>query len=163
MFSMKELKHQGERSLLGNMCHDSAKMAIHGTNTENVLTAGAVSFSIAGKMYSKAAATEIDLSDLSLLDEDGDSATASALAAGYTRVTLLALNSSGTVYLIEGTDVANGGSAYCPECPDGYAPYCAVKVVNGTAADFTLGTTTLDTTGITDTYVNLQVVPAATI
>jgi len=160
MFSLKDVKYEGMRNLLGNKSLSAGGLAIHGTNKENVLTAAIVTFTITCVFYTKAATAEVDLSALAVLEEDGDADTIDALSAGYTRVFLLVMNAAGTMKIVQGTDVANGGSAYSPACPDGHAPFGAIKVVNGSGSAFTLGTTALDAADITSTFKDLSHVPA---
>jgi hypothetical protein len=148
--------------LLANRSLTSGGLAMHASNKENVKTANAVTYIINGIFYSKSAQTEIDISGLTFLDKDGNADTVSAQAIGYDRIYLLALDASGNVRVSQGADVATGKTAHWPPCPPQLTPFGAVKVANGSSAAFTFGTTTLDTSGLTVTYTNLSVVPAAT-
>lgn len=148
------------RQLIGDRAYSKGGLADHGTNHENVLTAAAVAYSVGGVMYSKAAQTEIDLSALGVIDESGTTKAIVAQSAGTTRCYLLVLNSAGTIKIVQITGVLPASSSSdCPGCPAGYAPFGAVKIVNGTASAFTFGTTSKTTAGITPTYTDLAIAP----
>jgi len=122
-----------------------AGLAIHGANSENVLTANAFEYSIAGVAYSYAAQAEIDISALTF--------TPTALATANQRIYLLYVTSAGVLDILEGDDHAS--AAVVPATPAGRVALGYIKVVNATGSPFTLGTTGLDTANITDTYVDL--------
>lgn len=157
--SLEDIPGKEERAMLGNRCLGFATLAID-ANTENVQTGTAFSYCINGIMYTKAAVAEIDVSALAVIDEAGDTTTMSAQATATDRWYLLVVNSAGTIKVVQGQAVASGGDCLIPGCPEDYAPFGAVKVENATGSDFTFGTTGLDTANITDTYMNLSVVPA---
>ena len=145
-----------------NMTLDDVGLAIHGTNTENVLTANAADQIINGVFNALAADTEIDISALSFYDGDGNLLSAvTALADGYEAKYVLANNASDTQICCIGWPMltSQGDDADWPNVPTGYAPFGGIKVVNASGADFTIGTTALDASGITDTYYDLGFVP----
>jgi hypothetical protein len=160
-----DIDHAQLRILLGNRAYGKGILAVHGTNVENVKTTAAVPFSINGIMYSLAATAEFDLSALAVLDEKtGAATTLTAQATAYSRAYLLALNSSGTAHIIQGTAVltadvtAGTKSVVCPACPPTLAPFAAIKVVNASGSAFTLGTTLLS--AVTATYFDVAIAPA---
>jgi hypothetical protein len=83
------------------------------------------------------------------------------------------VNAAGTVYVIQGTydgQVLGGSLAIGPRgdgsipqiaVPDTYAPFAVFKVVNGTNAVFTPGTTNWDATGVDAYAVPVSVLPAS--
>lgn len=159
--NLNDLDFAALRQLVGDRSYSKGILAVHGTNAENVKTAAAVDFSVGGIMYTKAATAEFDLSALGVLNEQGEVLAAlSSQAAAKDRIYLLVLNAAGTCGIIQGAAVATGTTCKCPGTPPGYAPFAAVKVVNGTASAFTFGTTSLGTSGLTVTYVDLAVAPA---
>lgn len=158
--SLRAIGQQNDRLMLGTRALSYGLIAIHGTNAENVKTTNAVEFCIDGVMYSKAAASEIDISGLDVIDEQGAASAMTAQATAKDRIYLLALDKDGNIHVVQGQDVDTGADCFCPGCPALHAPFAAVKVANATGSDFTFGTTDLDTSGITDTYFNLSVVPS---
>jgi len=122
-----------------------AGLAIHGVNSENVLTANDFEYGIAGVAYSYAAQAEIDISALTF--------TPTELATANQRIFLLYVTSAGVLDILEGDDHAT--AAVVPPTPAGRVALGYIKVVNASGAGFTLGTTGLDAAGITDTYVDL--------
>ncbi len=150
------------RRTIGGLCIGNAGLAIHGTNVENVLTATAVVLTHNGVCNAFAAQTEIDLSAKTAYDEKGVALSAiPTLAAGYTRKYVLAANSSDAIIILCGKPMltAQGDDADWPVLPAGYCPFGGIKVVNGTASAFTLGTTALNTASLTVTYSSLLTIP----
>ncbi len=156
-----DLDHSSIRSAVANHTYSKPGLAIHGTNTENALTASAIIASIAGVMYTKAAVTEIDLSALAVIDETGATATLAAQATAKDRIYLLVMNASAALKIVQGTPVATAAVCPCPRCPDGYVAVGAIKVVNATGSNFTLGTTDLDASNVTATFYDLAMAPEA--
>lgn len=149
------------RDSTANRAWSKGKVAKHATNHENVKTTATVNFSIAGVMYAKTATGEFDLSALSVITDTGATSAITEQATATDRVYLLVLNSGGTAKIIQGTAVATGGTAACPGCPDGYAPFAAIKVANASGAGFTLGTTALNAGSVTSTYYDVSLAPAS--
>jgi hypothetical protein len=172
MSSLNQLRQKALRNIIGNQCLGSVGLAIHGTNVENVLTANAVSAVINGVIVAIAADTEVDISaEKRLVSTSTEFAVDvwalaaaaggfGALAIGYSNIYVVMVNASGTYGIVEGTAVAGTTLPDYPNTPDeDWCPICAIGVVNASAAAFTLGTTSLATAGITDTYINLNRVP----
>lgn len=175
MSNLAGITNQAVRSAMGTRSLTAANLAIHGSNSENCLTTAAVVHTIDGKFQTNfAIASEIDLSALSVVDANGNSldsvVTMPAIAAGgdsRTKVYILACIGT-TAYIVEPeVDVAAAqtNSEESLKCPDGYAPFGTIKVVQSPtdaagSALFTLGTT--DMTGITNqtvTFGSISLVP----
>ena len=145
------------RNLLGNMCFTSGVLAIDGTNTENVQTTVAVLYSVKGIIYSLAPIAEIDVSGLGGLPT-------TALADGYTQIFgFEASTDASVVTVVFGdqvlTSAITAGTAevsWPRASTTDHTIFGAVKVVNASGSDWTLGTTDLDAASITDTYYNVS-------
>ena len=157
--NFSHVDHAALRSLLGSRCYGKAGLAIDATPAD-VETTAAVDYSIDGVMYSLGITAAIDLSATPVINEAGATVAMTAQAKDTDRAYLLVVNAAGTIKVVQGTAVATGATCPCPTCPEGYAPFGAVKVANGTEDDFTFGTTSLATVGITDTYFDLSMAPA---
>lgn len=171
------------RNTIGDRAFTPGLLAIDGVNVENVETTAAVVHTINGVFQTDYAAdTETDLSALAVLSaKNGEvlsaagasSATVAhpALAAGDDTQTLVyILACKGNVaYIIEpNIDVAasQDRANYDLSCPEGYAPFGLIKVVQaptpsvGVAA-FQLGVNDLTSiTGRTTTFFDICAVPA---
>jgi len=129
--------------IMRNRCHGPATLAIHGTTKTNITTV-AFNFEIGGRMLSKAAVTA------------GTAVAGGTIAAGRAALLAMLINASGTFSFQLGDSVAAADVALT-ELPEFANTLCcvgAVKIVNGTASVFTLGTTALDATDVTTTYYN---------
>lgn len=168
--SLSGVTNASVRNTLGDRCFSAAGLAIHGVNTENVLTAAAVVHCAGGVFQTDLAiAAEIDLSAVAVLNRKGETAVlveAPAIAAGGDTVTktyLLACKGN-TPYIVEPEEDVAADDNQLEEltCPAGYAPFGVIKLVRvAGAAAFTLGTTALDDTGVTATFTDLSVSPAS--
>ncbi len=159
--NLNDLDLAALRQLIGDRSYSKGALAKHGANHENVLTTVAVDFSIGGVMYTKAITAEFDLSGVAVLNEQGEVLSAvTAQAIGKVRAYLLVLNAAGTPAIIQGVPATSGSACVCPGTPPGYAPFAAIKVTNASAGTFTLGTTALNTAGLTVAYTDLSVAPA---
>lgn len=165
------------RGSIGTFSNGQGILAVDGTNVENLQTTGAVEHSVNGvSMTDLATIAEWDLSAAVVLDaKTGAVLTATkahpALAAGDDSQTIVYIFACrGNVpYIIEpSVDVAaaQDDASYELTCPDGYAPFGAVKIVQvptasvGVAA-FQLGVDDLTgITGRTTTVYNLTHCPA---
>ena len=158
------------RNTLADRCFTAAGLAIHGANTENVLTTAAVVHCANGVFQTNLAIdAELDLSATAVLNRKGETVSlveAPAIAAGGDTVTkTYILACLGNVsYIIEAEEDVAADDNQLEEltCPAGYAPYGAIKIVRvAGAAAFTLGTTDLDAANTTSTFSNLSVCPAS--
>ena len=142
----------------GTMCLSKAGLAIGSTPAQVAIAApngAGVDFAINGVIYHKADAASVAIT------------AATAQAASYTCIYLVCLNSSGTLSTVKGTavltanltagtDVLQFPTPTADTCPIGY-----LKVATAAGYTFTAGTTDLNATGITTTYVDLLAVPVA--
>ena len=135
-----------------NGCFDNPALAI-ATTTSAFKTANAISYAIAGQIYSKAATDNIAFSAVS--------GTLSNLSAGQQCVFLVCIDSAGTVKVVQSPIVSSGDANPVPAVPGGYAAIGAIKV--NAAATFTVGTTALNAANITTTYFNFAGHPGAAI
>lgn len=170
--NLNHLRHENLRNNIGNFCAASAGLAIHGTNTENVLTANAVSVSINGVLRVHAADAEIDLSaEFRLVKTSAPEAVEvwalaaaaagyATLADGYANRYLIVVDASGGYGIIEGVAVAGTTLPDYPDTPpDSWCPIGCINIVNASGSGFDLGTTALS--AVTDTYENLSHVPSS--
>lgn len=111
---------------------------------KGIKTANTVLFSLDGHAGSKAATNNIAL-------------TGSAIPASSYRWWLVTVDTSGNFTATPGTDNKN----VLPDIPASQSVVGAFKIATAAATTFTPGTTGLNSTGITDTYYDLSVVPTA--
>ena len=133
------------------------------TGTETVYdTTVAISYSIAGKAYSKAT-----VADGATPTTDGNSVALPAIVAGTGACVVWALNSSGTVTLFQSdakTLDSSNNFEYAPQFPgvnmDNYCPFAYMIVKNAAgSSDFTVGTSNWDQTGATLAIQNVHQLP----
>ena len=146
----RPFKNELQNILASNRCFTHATLAEHGSNHENIST-GALTYMIDGLMYTKAAQTELDLSGLDGISDQGGNTDC---------LYLLAIDASGAFSIVKGTDHAVGSedAKRIPKIPENVCVVGAVHLSNEQAASaaFTLGTTALNETGVTATYYNLS-------
>lgn len=146
---IENLVHEDLIKLLGNRCNSDVGIAIHGTNAENVLTAAAAVYSIDGYQYTKAAAAEVDISGLSGLPID--------LTAGKAAIYALSLDAAGAWTVDKGAEVAAIADAVPPSVALTKTPVALIKVTNGTASAFVIGTTAFSAASVTTTFHDISV------
>ncbi len=142
--TLGDLSHAVLRYLFGNRCSQAAGLALATVSKVKLQIVNAISFSIAGVLYLKAATNEIVVA-------------AAVQAANSTCYYVLCLNSAGTLSAVKGTD---GGDI--PAVTDEtLCPIGVLKIVNAQAASatVTLGTTDLTTAGITTSFKDLAALP----
>ncbi len=177
------------RDTIGNCSLSKAGLAVDGVNVENVETTAAVNHTVNGVFQTPFPVTaEINLSALAVINGK-DGTVVSAAAAGSLTKSHPAIAAAGTnrieaqtivyilackgvvAYIIEpDVDVAaaQDDANYDLSCPEGYAPFGLIKIVQtptastGVAA-FKLGSGTIgDLTGITGrvtSFFDISVVP----
>lgn len=160
MGTFADIDHADLRQAIANRAYSKGVIAIDGTNAENVQTSAAVDYSINGVMYQLAITAEIDVSGLGVLTEKGATTTMTAQATATDRIYLLVLNTSAAIKVVQGVAVATGETCYCPRVPPNHCAFAAIKVANASGSAFTFGTTSLATSGVTDTYFDLTMAPA---
>lgn len=131
-----------------NCCTTSAGLVIGSGSKVKAKVANTINYVIDGVLYQKTTA-EIAL---------GGANQATATACIY----LISVNASGTLACTQGDPVASTATPVIPDLPADSAPVGYVKVVNATGSNFQPGTTELDASGLTVTYVNLFSMATAT-
>ncbi len=140
----------------GTLCFSKAGLKIGNSDAKDVDIAApngaGVDFSIGGIMYHKADAADIAIT------------AATAQAALTTCLYLVTLTSAGTLATVKGTEVttANIGVTDVLKWPEPAADTCpigALRVLTAASTTFTAGTTDLDATGVTTTYIDLFAIP----
>lgn len=170
--SLAGITNQSIRSTMGNRSFAAATLAIDVVTTD-VQTTVAVPHTIGGQWQTPLATkAAIDLSAATIVDgKDGAVVSAvktkPAVAATDSAVTTVYIMACAgdNVFVVEpSVDIAaiSGTADYSLSCPDQYAPFGAIKIVQAAgAAAFTLGTTALTgVTGQTVTFHDLSVCPA---
>lgn len=152
---MFKIAHQDVRDAIQNVCLGNAGLAIAST-ASRFQTANAIIYSVGGFIYAKSATNNIEPV---CVTEAGAATAITGLPAGHKRMLLICINAGGDVRVVQGDIVANAQAAPMPNLPPGMAPVGAIRVVNGTASAFTLGTTNFNASDITSTYYNLHAVP----
>jgi len=147
----------GEMIRGGTLCLSKAGLKIGNSDTKDVDIAApngaGVDFCINGINYHKADAADIAITA-------GD-----VVAALYSVILLVCLDSSGTLSTVRGdevltADITSGKEPLTwPQPVDDTCPIGAVRVDVATGYTFTPGTTDFDAAGITDTYYDLFAVP----
>ncbi len=158
--SLGDLPTARDRNLLGTFCASTAGFSID-ANANDVETDNAIDYFIDGIGYTLAAQGAIDISGLTGIPT-------TPLATGYTGVYVFYVDSAGTISIEAGnhiltTDITAGtATAHWPTPSSStICPFGALKIVNTSGSDYVLGTTTLSTAGITETFYNLCRVPAS--
>jgi len=153
--TIQDLGRQSDRDLHGNKVFNSGALAID-ANPNDVETTAAVNYTIKGIFYQLAAQAAIDLSTLTGLPT-------TALADGYTQIFGLEVNAAGTISVVYGEQISTAAITAGTQELDwpvasstSTVVFAAVKVGNASGSDFTFGTTSLATAGVTDTYYNLS-------
>lgn len=174
--SLGGITNRDIRDSVGSFAFNSGVLAIHGSTLSHAKTTAAVVHTSKGVFQTSYAATaDIALGSLSVLSAKDGSALAAAvampaLAAGddaVTKVWILACKGN-TAYVIEPEIVSASGDYddYKLQCPEGYAPFGAIKVIQAPTASvgvatFVLGTTNMSgVTNQTVTFYNLSHCPA---
>lgn len=161
--TLRDVGHAAMRNLLGNYCNGVCIFAID-ANANDVQTGAAVDFFIGGVGYTYAIDAAIDISA-----EVTNIADIEDLPAGYTCLYVFEIDSAGAFTVAAGEQVltaditAGTKSVDVPSATsDTVCPFAMLKVDNGQAsAIFALGTTSLATAGVTDTYYNISRIPAS--
>jgi hypothetical protein len=128
------------RHLLGTRCLSSAGLAIGSGDATKLKIANTVTFMIDGVIYTKTTA-EIVFTDVTVQP------------ISTTCYYLLSLDSGGNGVITTGT--ANA----LPDPPAGFCPVGYVKVVTDGTGTFVPATDDLSDAAVTDTYVNIGVLP----
>lgn len=149
-----------EQLLAGNINTTKAGLTINAASAATVKTATALSYTIGGIFYSKAA-----LAAQALLSPPEKPAYA-VQPVNSTVYYVVSLDAAGTVYTTQGDwlgrlipQTVAVGDGNVPEVPANRTPIGYVKVVTNGATTFTPGTTALDAVGLTVTFADTMVNP----
>lgn len=122
-------------------CFNAAGLA-EGTTAATFKTTNAITYTIDGVRYTKAATDDLAF-------------TAAAVQATDTNcIYLVCIDASGTVSTVKGTAVAAASAASCPAPTAATCPIGWIHVATASAATFTAGTTDLGAANVTDTFVD---------
>lgn len=170
----KAFWHKGARSQVGSkVVNGRTGIAIDETNAENVKAAGEVHFTIAatgGIVYTDAtASTQIDISGLTTVHADNvetsdylgnktrQNAAGLVVATANQVYVVFTLDKDGNEYATAGQIVSTSATARRPVMD--LTNQCAwgeVLISNASGSDFTIGTTALSASNVTDTYNSLD-------
>lgn len=151
MNDMKYLQNESLRYVIGNHVTGAAGLSIDATPAD-VETDSAVTLVIGGLSYALGAQSAIDLSTLTGAGE--------VVADGEACVFCLVSTSGGTISIVndDPVDIADDYKTPLLDDPD-VACFGIVLVENLSGSNFTFGTTSLATSGVTDSYFDVNVVP----
>jgi len=155
-------QQEGLLHLLGNRGMSLPGFAIDAAATQDVETANEYQYSINGIGYTKAAQTGIDISAATFVNGEGTTVDIANIADDYQGYLMAVIDSAGTIKFTQGPIVAITATVTRPRCPANHCPIGDVLIYNESGAAFVVGTTGLDTSGVTDTYADLMIVPATT-
>ena len=154
------------------LCLAAAGLA-EGTNANTIQTANAITYTIDGRFYSKAATDNIAISYAGPSVYQAAAGGVQAVNGGFsggvngsTRLYLICLDASGNASIVPGqivdsAELAAGRVALqFPDAPRGVCPIGALRVALTAGTAFTPGSTDLSDTGVTDTFYDLMDVPA---
>lgn len=173
---MSDLSKLTARDLLnaiGTRCMTKITLAINAAGAATVKSTGAINYTIGGVFYTVAALAAKAMTITHRAD--GSAVTTADPAyvqpAETTVVYVLAVNSAGTVAVVQGSYAGQSitykvdkskvltGTGGLPALPAGYCPIGAVKVKTAAATTFTPATTALDAAGLTVTFTDLSQLP----
>lgn len=112
--------------------------------SKGVKTSNTITYSIDGQEYSQTTQTDVAVGG-------------AVLPISSYRWYLMSINAAGTVVATPQVDNVN----LLPDIPEASAVVGAVKIATNAVATFTPGLTSINATGITDTYYDLSCVPVA--
>lgn len=165
---LDSVENREQRHVSGNKALNRGNATRGTADPANVKFITAVDYSRNG-VLGQAVAAELDISVTTQLSEEGytvqrDDGIPKAMVnkpvpAGIYCKYLICFN--GTEYaFIQGEFFDDPGVPYYPSCPPSYVPIFVVTLNNETGGEVTLGTTSLATSNLTDTYEDVAVVPA---
>lgn len=178
MAKLSDVTNAAILALLSNVSTVKPVLAINLGGAATVKTTNAISYTVNGVQYSKAALSAQAIT--ATHDAYGNAAVGYVQPAGTTVYYTLSVNAAGTISVAQGTyagqkagtDPAVGvGPAYnqgtsfigngaVPDVPAGYTAFGVIKVVTAGAATFTAGTTALDAANVTASYFDVMVLPS---
>lgn len=150
----------------GNLAFTSGALA-NGTNSGTIKTTATITFTVNGAFASKAATDNVSIAytaPSAIWGQPSDGSFTGAVG-GSTRLYGVYLNSSGTFSVLPGpivnsAELAAGTAAlHYPPMQRDRACVGVVRIALTAGTTFIPGTTALDASGVTTTYVNLSSVP----
>lgn len=156
------------QGLLSGLCLTKGVLAINAASAATVKTTNALTYSVAGQLYSKAALAAQSIAVTH--DARGQASGAYVQPVSTTVFYTVALNAAGTVSVSQGdfagrdlSQQASGayvrGDGLVPDAPAGYTPIGVIKVTTNGSTTFTPGTTALDAAGVTVVYADVMSLP----
>jgi len=190
MSKISDVTNQALKDLIGNMCLTKITLAATGGSTATVASTGTFTFTQGGLIFTHAALSAQSIVATHFLNGkltatvsqiQPDPATLSALdgvqPTSVTGYYTLGVNAAGTICVSQGTWINNlgrgqnlsqfqmgataVGDGKVPDVPTGYTPIGYMKVVNTTGYSFQAGVTNLNATGVTPTFTDVAILPAA--
>lgn len=175
MSALKEVSNSSIRTVLGNSSIVKGVLAINAGGAATVKTTNALTFTIDGIQYTKAAlAAQVITVTHDCFGQlvGGNNLPAYVQPTGQTAYYLLCVNAAGAIAVVQGSyagqvqSYANDlskvltGNGGLPIEPAGYTAFGLLKVATAGGATFTPGTTLLDAANVTVTYFDLEYVPS---
>ena len=173
MSTLKIINDQSTRRAFGDRSFSKVTLAINAASAATVKTTGAAIVSVDGVFASVAA---LAAQSIAITHGMNGSAVGTGPAAYVQPISttvyyVVALSLAGVVAVVQGgyagqvvtlpQGVSFTSAGEMPAVPVGYAPIGYIKVVTNGATTFTPATTALDAAGLTVTYVDVSVLPAA--
>lgn len=144
-----------------------------GTNAGTIKSTATITYTVDGRFYSKAATDNVAISytgpsvyQASAGGVQSVNGSFTGAVGGSTRLYLICLNTSGAFSIVPGKIVntadltAGRVSLDCPDAPNLVCAVGAMRVALTAGTTFAPGTTALDASGVTTTFINLSTVPA---
>lgn len=174
MSALKDITNSIVRKALGNSSIVKGILAINLGGAATVKTTNALSYTIDGVLYSKAAlaAQAITIThDCFGQPVGGNNLSKYVQPINTTVYYLLCVNAAGTIATVQGSYAGQNlafpdlqrivpGTGAIPEEPTGYTAFGLIKVTTNGVATFDPATTALDAAGLTVTYYDLEYVPS---
>lgn len=173
MSKLSDITNAAILALLGDKSLVKPVLAINLGGAATVKTTNALSYTVNGIQYAKAALAAQSVA----VTHTGNGAI---VGGGYiqpistTVFYTLSVNAAGAVAVTQGSflgqrielgqsGTSSVGDGFIPEAPSAYTPFGVIKVVTNGAATFNPGTTALDAAGVSASYFDVAVLPAGTL
>lgn len=132
-----------------NGCYGDAGLGMDAASSANIETTATISYTIDGVWYSKVASGSISVAG------KYNGTPASQNVSTYAKY-LVCINAAGNFLIKKGNEHAIASEALLPLLPSGYAAIGYFQILTSASVTYKPGTTRLDATGVTDTYVDLR-------
>lgn len=171
MSSIANITQDAVRQALYGMCFTKGVLAINAGGAATVRTTNALTYSVGGALFTKAALSAQAITPTHRYDGSPVSAIRPAYVqpVSSTVVYLVCLNAAGTVAVVQGSfagqQIADPvdlsqvitGAGGNPTEPEGYTCVGSLTVTTNGATTFTPGTTLLDAAGVTIVYRDVSI------